>query len=177
MTWQTPFNATDGTALTAAQLNQIRDNLLETAPAKATADVWPRHFVSTGANAIAERRIIDDNVDGTNTSTNETYTDLSPGGPNISLTTGTHALVFISGRLSNNTAGGVTRMSFEIQNDGGNDGRAVLNQGSDDLRATSAQLISAVDQYASNTFAVVYRVDDHATTGSYTTRRMCVMGL
>ena len=61
MAWTTPLTAVSNTALTAAQWNaSVRDNLLMTAPALATTT--GRHFVSTGANTIAERAISSNSV-------------------------------------------------------------------------------------------------------------------
>ena len=54
MAWSAPMTAVANTVFTAAQFNQhVRDNLNETAPAKATASGG--YFVATGVNAIAQR--------------------------------------------------------------------------------------------------------------------------
>ena len=56
MAWSAPMTAVSGSVLTAAQFNTyVRDNLNETAPAKATAA--GQIFVSTAANAIAARLV------------------------------------------------------------------------------------------------------------------------
>jgi hypothetical protein len=102
MAWTTPMTATVNTVFTAAQWNTyVRDNSLETMPAKATtAGRW---FVSTAANAIAERAISAAEVLTSQTTTSTTYTDLATSGPAVTVTTGTRALVFIAARMSNNT--------------------------------------------------------------------------
>src|SRR3546814_19340432 len=76
MAWTAPMTAVANTVFTAAQFNQhVRDNLNETAPAKATAAGG--YFVATGVNAIAQR-IADGNTDtNTGTTTSTTYTDLT----------------------------------------------------------------------------------------------------
>lgn len=51
MSWSTPFTAVVGAVIKASDANQTRDNLNETAPAKAT--VAGQLFRATGAGAIA----------------------------------------------------------------------------------------------------------------------------
>lgn len=60
MAWSTPKTWTAETPLTAAELNfQVRDNLLETAPAKATnASGYGEWLVTAGPNQVAMRRIV-----------------------------------------------------------------------------------------------------------------------
>lgn len=89
------------TALTAAQLNTfLRDNLNETAPAKATAaGQW---FVSTTDNSIAARNISSaSNLSGA-AITSTSYTD--GNGPTLTLLTGQYAMVTISAQMKINVA-------------------------------------------------------------------------
>jgi hypothetical protein len=54
VTWSAPMTAVANSTFTAAQFNQyVRDNLNETAPAKATSA--GSYFVADGVNSIAER--------------------------------------------------------------------------------------------------------------------------
>lgn len=105
MAWSTLPTYSDGNILTAAQLLAIRDNINETAPAKATAT--GRLFVSTGANTLAERvptvvRV----TGGPQTTGSATFTDLVTTGPTISsLATGTNAIFAVSAFILNTTAG------------------------------------------------------------------------
>jgi hypothetical protein len=104
--WSTLPSYTDGNVLTAAQLLAIRDNINESAPAKATAT--GRIFVSTGANAIAERvPTIVRVTGGAQGTTSTTMGDnLTTVGPTISsLSTGTSAIFAVSAFVSNPTAG------------------------------------------------------------------------
>jgi len=103
--WTTPLTAVSNATLTAAQWNaSVRDNLLETAPAKATAA--GRIFVSTGANALAERVIDSTVTSSSSTTTSTSYGSLVAGaGPVVTATTGTRALVFASATVSNGTLG------------------------------------------------------------------------
>lgn len=113
MGWTTPLTAVANAALTAAQWNaSVRDNLAETAPAKATAA--GNFFVATGANTIAER-VANAAVVGASENTSSTsYTDLSTVGPGYATTTGPRALVFISCQLTNNTGSVGSFMSYVV---------------------------------------------------------------
>lgn len=103
MAWTAPFTAVAGAAYTAAQANTLRDNLLETAPAKATTA--GSHFVATGANAIAERIPGSAVVLTAETTTSTSYVNLATAGPAVTTTTGATALVGYYGRQGNSTAG------------------------------------------------------------------------
>src|ERR1700761_4661249 len=114
MAWSTPLVAVSNSTLTAAQWNaSVQANLLETAPAKATAA--GQIFVATGTNAIAARppTVASDSSSSTTTST--TYTDLVAGaGPSLSVTTGTMALVMVNCRLTTSTATAEAYAGFAI---------------------------------------------------------------
>lgn len=113
MAWSSPLTAVSNAALTAAQWNaSVRDNLNETAPAKATTA--GRIFVATGANAIAERAIAGAYVGTDETTTSTTYADLATGGPAVTLTTGTQALVWQQAKMNNSVLGGFSRMSYAV---------------------------------------------------------------
>lgn len=103
MAWSSPLTAVSSAALTAGQWNaSVRDNLLETVPAKATAA--GRIFVSTGANTIAERVPTTAAVNTSESTTSATMTDLTTPGPALTVTTGTRAIVFLTARIRNDTA-------------------------------------------------------------------------
>lgn len=178
MSWSTPLTAVANTGLTAAQWNaSVRDNLNETAPAKAAnAGSW---FIATGANAIAERRILTNSITTAQTTGSTSYTNLATTGPAVTITTGTQALVLVSSRLTTDTSGqsayamyavsGATTIaaddtgSLEGQNSAGNN-----------VRATSAYVESSLNA-GSNTFTVQYRVS--GGTGTFSRRRLVVMGM
>lgn len=102
MAWTAPMTAVDGTAFTAAQFNaNVRDNLLETMPAKATT--VGTYFVSTGNNSIAARRPIDSFIGTAQTTTSTTYTDLATVGPQIVAQVDAFAFLFYSAEVSNAT--------------------------------------------------------------------------
>lgn len=179
MSWTAPMTFSSGAVLTAAQLNtHLRDNLLETAPAKATTA--GRIFVATGANAIAERAILNDTVATTQTSTSTSYTDLATTGPDVTLTTGVRAIVSVISGMSNNTSGQNVYMSYAVSGattTAATDDRsafltaAAANQG---LRATGTYMETALTG-GSNTFTCKYRVTGN--TGSWGNRQIIAIGL
>lgn len=113
MAWNAPMTAVVGAVLTAAQWNaNVRDNLLETAVAKATTPGG--YFVATGVNALAERQIQYSFLSTAETTTSATYTDLSTPGPAVTAVTGTQALVTWGAYFrstADNTSG---NMSFAV---------------------------------------------------------------
>lgn len=175
MAWSVPLTAVSNAALTSAQWNaSVRDNLLETAPAKATA--YPAHFVSTGPNAIAERKIVEIAVDTTEGFTSVTFADLTTSGPTATVTC-TGALVWINAQ-QNNSGTGQTYTSFMVSGASSvaaNDLRSIVtdNTATTSIRAGVGNLVNLTT--GSNIFTVQYRVS--SGTGSWSRRRMQVMGL
>lgn len=115
MAWTTPLTGVANTALTAAQWNaSVRDNLLMTAPALATAgnQLW----VSTGANAGAIRTPGTATVatDESFTPTALTFGDLPTVGPSVTATTGTKAIVMFGAFLGCNVGTGSGIMGFDV---------------------------------------------------------------
>jgi hypothetical protein len=163
--------------VTAAHLNAMRDNFLETAPAKATTA--GAIFVATGANAIAQRLILDDVVDASETTTSTSFTSLGTNGPVVTLTCGPKALVFLVAQMANSGAAGYSMASFEVTGASAiaaADTRGiVLQSGSaaQDVRAGVTALISVTP--GSNTFRMLYRCN--ANTSTFQRRRIIVMGL
>lgn len=177
MAWNAPITWTTNQTVTAAQLNtQISQNMLETAPAKATLGSYPQHFVVASTNSIAAREIKDNIVSTQESTTSTSFTDLATVGAEVTVSTGSFALVFPASRVFN-TAGGVAYASFVITGattgDSASDARGVANQGSDDIRAASVQLMAATAGV--NVFTMQYRVS--SATGTFQSRRLCVMGL
>ncbi len=140
MAWTTPKTFTDGSVLTAAELNtHLRDNLLETAAATATTagdlvyangansmgsrlgiGAANSHLVSTGSAPVW--RGMATAVDtASNTSLLTSYETLDEvtawnftGEVEVTVTTGTEALVLFKARLSNSAAGSITYMSYSV---------------------------------------------------------------
>lgn len=117
MAWTAPMTWTDGSVLTAAQLNlHLRDNLLETLPAKATAA--SRFYVANNRSHMVERNPGEAFVNSGETRNNEEYGDLATVGPTITRVTGPSVLVIwgaaISGQGPADTDEAVGYMSVEI---------------------------------------------------------------
>lgn len=129
MAWTAPMTAVDGTAFTAAQFNtNVRDNLLETMPAKALT--IGSYFVSTGNNSIAARRPFSSFISTSQTTTSTSYTDLTTVGPSITATVDTFAFLFYSAEISN-SGNNQSFMAFAVSGDGTlpNDNYSLMVQG------------------------------------------------
>lgn len=113
MTWSAPMTAVAGSTFSAAQFNlYVRDNLNETAPAKATTD--GQYFVATGTNSIAARMAVGARVNTSESTTSTTYTDLATVGPTVTTVTGSHALVIITADIDNDTTNSASSASFLV---------------------------------------------------------------
>lgn len=179
MVWTAPMTATPNTAFTAAQFNtHIRDNLLETAPAKATA--VGSLFAVSATNQIQQRTPTGSTVGTTQTTTSTTYTDLTTVGPSVSVQTGVSAVVFLSAQMSNSTAAASSLMSYAVSG-------ATVIAAVDDTSiltvstAANAPSRSGVIQLQTglnpgvNVFTAKYRAASN--TGSYKYRHLAVIPL
>ena len=176
--WSTPLTAVANTALTAAQWNaSVRDNLLETVPAKATAA--GRIFVSTGANAIAERRIVFDTVATGQTTASTTYTALTTAGPTVaSITTGALAIVSITSQVNNTTDGASARHGFDVSGAttiAANDPQSALIQATSSRDCSQTRTMLVTLTAGNNTFTSKYRVS--SGTGRWQDRDIVVIAL
>lgn len=178
MAWSAPLTAVTNAALTAAQWNaSVRDNLLETAPAKATTA--GSFFAGTGANAIAERVPQSAIVGTTETTTSTSYTALTTAGPAVaSMTTGVRAFVFISAQLTGNTGTLGSFMSYAVSGAtsvAASDGSALVYYPSTaNLPIQATRVVGQGLTAGSNTFTAQYRVAG-ATTGSFGQRGLAVI--
>ena len=171
------MTAVANSTFTAAQFNQyIRDNLNETAPAKATGASG--YFVGSGVNSIVERRVVSGSNLASGTTTSTTYTDLTGTavGPSVTLETGPYALVIVRGSLENSGAGSA-RMSYDItgaHSQAAADNRSVHVFGVAGVNVGAAEvaLLSAMTP-GINTFTAKYRVS--SGTGTFSSRRIMVM--
>jgi hypothetical protein len=113
MSWTAPMTAVTGAVLTAAQWNtHVRDNLLETGPAKATAS--GQILVSVGPNQVAMRTPTQASIATTEFTSSASFVDLLTVGPSITVVTGTKALVFIAATLSQNTVDAYAVASYDV---------------------------------------------------------------
>lgn len=164
-------------ALTAAQLNTfIRDNLNETAPARATTA--GSLFVSTTDNAIAERPNAQGDFLTAQSTTQTTYVDVATPGPSVTLTTGAQAIVFLVSEMANTGAGGSSYVTYVISgatNASASDlGELIFTQGSSlaDDRYMSVSWVTGLTP-GSNTFTMKYKVS--FSSGTFTNRYILVM--
>ena len=178
MAWTTPVTAVSGALLTAAQWNaSVRDNLLETAPAKATTS--GRIFVATGANAIAQRQVARGQVLTQETTGSTSYTDLTTTGPSVTVTTGTLAHVSIQCQMFNSGASSSNWSSFAVS--------GATTVASNDQVAISCEAAAATQAFkfggstlmtvtaGVNTFKQQYRVG--SGTGTFDDREEIVWAL
>jgi hypothetical protein len=108
--WNPPAAFTNGAVLTAAQLNQLRDSLLETAVAKATTA--GRFLVANGLNAVVERAVVADTANGTAATASASYVKIVA--PTVTVATGDSAMVHWAVQTTSATAGAVGYCAIEI---------------------------------------------------------------
>lgn len=179
MAWTTPLTAVSNTALTAAQWNaSVRDNLLETAVAKATTA--GRIFVATGTNSIAERAISAQTISTSQTTTSTSYADLATVGPAVAVTTGTQALCFWEAQMSCSVSNTSVRSAVAVSGAstfGASDSEDLYIDGlpaGQQIRAAAFQMWTGLTG-GSNTFTQKYKVG--AGTGTYLDRQLAVIAL
>ena len=180
MAYTAPITFVNGVPLTAAQLNAIQANILETAVAKATT--LSRYFVATGPNALAERAASRQTVDTIADTTSTTFTGSLTGpstGPTVTVTCGDKALVTCHSYIRPLTAGQAGFFGFAIS---GATTRAANDQeslgfagdGTAALMSSMAQLIMFLTP-GSNTFTANYRTT--GGTSRFDGRRLCLFPL
>lgn len=178
MAWTAPATFTDGSVLTGAQLNtNLRDNLNETAPAKATTA--GRIFVATGTNAIAERAIATATVATNDSCAITSYGALASAGPAVTVTTGTSAIVFVSAQMHNGSADVATWAAYAVTG-----ATAIAASDAVALETTSATTFDAYRATAvsmptltpgSNTFTMQYKTA--SSTAQIQNRTIIVIAL
>lgn len=154
------MTAVAGSVFTAAQFNTfVRDNLSQTAPAKATTP--GAHFAVSDTNEISERVPVEQTIATSETTTSTTFTDLATVGPALTVATGPSALVFFTAEISNNTASQPGRVSIDVSGatTEGADGSKVLRVESSGTaefgRCSVARLFTTLTP-GSNTFKMQY---------------------
>lgn len=171
------MTAVANSVFTAAQFNQhVRDNLNETAAAKATTA--GRIFVATGANAIAERAVGVANVNTTETTASTSFTNLATSGPAVTLTTGTTVIVILGAGLFNSTGGQNSQMGVAVSGAStvaaaSNEALVYESSAANDLAQVSYAFQLSGLTAGSNTFTAQYQVG--GGTGSFLRRRIIVL--
>jgi hypothetical protein len=140
-----------------------------------------RIFVSTGANAIAERVIDSTTVATSETTGSTSYANLATNGPAVTVTTGALALVFMTAFQSNNTQNAISWFSCAVSGAttiAASDawGAALQLYGTNaQFRYTSTHLFETLTP-GSNTFTMQYKVVT-ASTGQWKDRELAVIAL
>lgn len=171
------MTAVSNSALTASQWNaSLRDNILETAPAKATAG--GRFFATTGANSIAERVPTSVTVNTSESTSSTAMANLTTGGPTVTVTTGLVAMHAIGCHLSNDTVGARSIAAMDVSGSTtvvADDNRSVAFDENVSTRMISASRVHLFTGLTagSNTFKMVYRVG--GGTGTFAARHGLVI--
>lgn len=177
MAFTTPLTAVSNATLTAAQWNaSVRDNLLATAPALATAA--GNFFVSNGANSLAQRLVGSDTVNTQQTTTSTSYVDLTTAGPTVSsLVSDIRVIVWIVAQLNNSGASNESVSSVLITgatSASPDDNLSVDNQSASAASdITSSRMCRYTVTAGTNTYKMQYRVT--AGTGSFRRRSMVIL--
>ena len=179
MAWTTPLTAVANTALTAAQWNaSVRDNLNETAPAKAATAGG--YFVVTGTKVITQRLPQDNEEPTADTTASTAYvTSLaSTNGPNLpSISAVSYVLLIVSSDIANTTANQSGRMVAAISGATSVAAadqyamRVTVGAAGLNVRASCANLFAVNN--GSNTFTANYRAS--GGTAQFANRRMSAL--
>lgn len=179
MAWTAPKTWVSGTALTAADLNTfVRDNLNETAPAKATTTL--SYFVGNGPNSIAERIPKWDTVTTSATTASTSFTPTLSGGsvgPTVTVVTGTTAKVTVTARMQNASASFACMMSYAVSGAStiaSQEASGVRSEtsGTSEFNRSSVVHIETGLTPGSNTFTAEYMVA--GGTGAFANREILV---
>lgn len=171
------MTAVSGSVYTAAQFNTfVRDNLNETAPAKATTAGG--YFVTNTLNEIVERVGSRQTILTSQTTMSTSFTDLTTTGPQVTVTTGPLALVIFGCELENDTINQTSRMGVDVSGattDPPDDFQALVYDaaaGGSVHQASHAIFFDTLTP-GSNTFTAKYRVS--GGTGTFAFRRLIVL--
>lgn len=175
MAWTTPATFVDSNVLTAAELNTfLRDNMLETMAAKATAPL--RHFVTSGPNSIVEREIGRAFVAAKEMTASTSFTDLGTVGPSVTVTTGLVALTLFTITTSCTIANVASHATVAISGATtvpASDNTAIMVRNrvaNNETRLSMAEMVGLVP--GSNTFTVQYKMG--AGEGTFADRELTV---
>lgn len=177
MAWTAPITFVSSSVLTAAQMNMyLRDNMLETMPAKAAS--VGNYFIGGGQNVVLQQSIASDSIDGNDETTDSTdWGDLATVGPSVTVNVQARALVFMSCNAKGTNVA-ANWMGYEVSGateSESQDNRAIMNQ------CKIVEKISGVilhDKLApgETTFTAKYRVSE-TNTASFSHRKLAVMPL
>lgn len=182
MAWTVPLTALANATLTSAQWNAtVRDNLLTTAPAQASAPTFGGIICSNGTNSVAQRSVATSAVGTSETTTSATYVDMATAGPTVTVFTGTNAICMWAAQMSQSTNGAFMACAPAVSGSSSvaaADSDGMLFQPS--TAASAGVRMSTIVQFTgltigSNTFKIQYRAS--AGTGTFSNRRNSVIAL
>ena len=171
MAWTAPRTYVTTEIISASILNtDLRDNLLETAPAKAGVGL----VVGTAANTINVRDPKYQRVNTSETTTSTSFTDLATSGPVQTTTTGTEALI-LWGAFSSNSTTAESWMSVAVSGAttiSATTNYMLISDGTDRIGGSFGVVLTLTG--GSNTFTCKYRVGT-ASTGTWQGRWVAVI--
>jgi hypothetical protein len=179
MAWTAPKTWVGNEVPSAANFNlHLRDNMLETMPAKATTD--GQIFAGNGTNSITPRLIAADRILTFETTSSTSYTNLATIGPRVTVTHSGFCIVLWSCQLQNNTANAESHMSWSYTGAASRAAADLVSVGQDAVSANQSWRLGNVDFLAgitpgTTTFTAEYRVD--AGTASFSDRFLAVIPL
>lgn len=176
MAWSAPATAVANATLPAATWNaSVRDNLNATAVALASAA--SQYFVATGVNALAARSIQTNTVVTSQGTASTSYVNLATVGPQVTVTTGTIAVVLFTAGVQNTATNSATNTSVAVS---GATSIAASDAWRTVLDGVSASQVNRVTGFhvftgltaGSNTFTMQYKVG--SGSGTWDNREICV---
>ena len=199
MVFSTPKTYTAGAVLTAAELNQYqRDNFNETSAATVTTagdlvyadaanSMGTRLAVGASGSLLVSngsaplwREVTQAKINVSQSTTSTSYVDLSTVGPQVTVTTGTEVLVFLTCAQSNDNAGDSSFMTVAVS---GATTRAAIDDDALQLvsainfashRATRTTFLTGLTA-GSNTFTAKYRSDSGTNAANFNLRAIIVI--
>lgn len=181
MVWTAPMTAVANSTFSATEYNvHIRDNLLTSAPAKATAA--GQYFVTGRTeHAIEARSIGTQTVATSQTTSSIAYVNLATVGPTATVTCNTEALVWYSAAISNSLLNVSCSVSIAVTGashyPAENGWWRMLSDGKPANQTARTMACARIVSLTpgSNTFTMKYRVG--GGTGTFSDRHLVVMPL
>lgn len=179
MSWTAPKTWVGNEVPTAAILNtHLRDNMLETMPAKAAQD--GQIFVGAGVNSITTRYIMADRISTFESTSSVAYTNLATTGPSVTVDHGTMCIVLWSCQLLNSGANNSSHMSWSMAGTMNRAGLDLISITQDAVSASQPWRLGNVDFLTgltpgTTTFTGQYRTS--AGTADFSDRFLAVIPL
>lgn len=182
MAWTAPMTAVATATFTAAQFNTyIRNNILETMPAKAATVGAYQVTTPDGLSGIVERTVGEDGSPFLHPTASTTFADVTFPVIQVTRTTGNQAMVYLSSQIQNDAVGAFGIASVDISG-------ATTIAASDNNSINFQQVTSAANQVCTsskailfdltpgvNTFTMKFRVT--SGNGAFTMKNMIVLPL